>query len=229
MMNLEFLERTESLIGRDNIEKLINSKVAIFGVGGVGSGTCEVLARSGVGNFLIVDFDTIDITNLNRQIITTRDNIGKEKSKVQKDRILSINPQANVLEISEKVSFENVETFNLKEYDYVIDTIDDVKGKLALIKYCKDNKINIISAMGAAKKLDPFKLKITDIYNTKVCPLARKMRKNLKALGVENLKVIYSEEEPIESKLDVLPSIVFVTCVSGMILGGEVIKDLIKH
>lgn len=225
-MNLDFLERTEALLGEEKLNKLINSKIAIFGVGGVGGSCVEVLIRSGVSTIMVVDFDTVDITNLNRQVITNIHNVGNFKVDVIKERILSINPEANVIAKNEKVTEENIEDFNLSEFDYVIDAIDDVKGKVAIIKYCKDNNINIISAMGAGKRKDPLKLKVSDINKTQGCPLARKMRKKLKDEGIKKLKVVYSDEKPIDTNKNVIPSIAFLPSISGMIIGSEVINDI---
>lgn len=226
-MDLKFLERTEGLIERENLEILINSKVAIFGTGGVGSGAVEVLARSGIGEFLLCDYDAVDVTNINRQLIATVNTIGMDKVIVQKERILSINPNAVVNTSKSRLNEDNINTFNLESYDYVVDAIDDVKAKILLIKYCKENGINIISAMGAGKRLDPTRLKIADIYETQGCPLARRMRNRLKKAGVKNLKVVFSDEQAIEKDLGFIPSIAFLPPVSGMIIGGEVIRDLI--
>lgn len=226
-MDLKFLERTEGLIERKNLEILLNSKVAIFGTGGVGSGTVEVLARSGIGEFLLCDYDTVDITNINRQLIATVETIGKDKVAVQKERILSINPNAIVKTFKKKLDETNIEEFDLENYDYVVDAIDYISSKILLIKYCKERGINIISAMGAGKRLDPTRLKIADIYETHGCPLARRMRNRLKKAGVEKLKVVFSDEEAIDKELGFIPSIAFLPPVSGMIIGGEVIRDLI--
>lgn len=226
-MDLKFLERTEGLIDKENLEILIDSKVAIFGTGGVGSGAVEVLARSGIGEFFLCDYDTVDVTNINRQLIATVNTIGMDKVIVQKERILSINPNALVNISKSRLNEDNIDTFNLKRYDYVVDAIDDVKAKILLIKHCKENEINIISAMGAGKRLDPTRLKIADIYETQGCPLARRMRNRLRKAGVKNLKVVFSDEQAIEKDLGFIPSIAFLPPVSGMIIGGEVIRDLI--
>lgn len=224
----EFLQRTELLIGTENLKKIINSKIIVFGVGGVGGGVVEALTRAGVGQITIVDFDIVDITNLNRQIISNISNVGVSKVKAQKDRILSINSFCKIEALDKKVSTENIEDFSLANYDYVIDAIDDVDGKIAIIKYCYENNIKVISAMGVGKRLDPTKLKVSDVNKTRICPLARKMRKKLRDLDIKKLKVVYSEEEPINISTKVIPSISFLPTVAGMIIASEVVKDLLK-
>ena len=195
---LNQFSRTELLIGEDGINKLQNAKVAVFGVGGVGSFVVEGLVRSGVGHFVLVDDDKICLTNLNRQIIATRKTIGKYKVDVAKERILEINPNATV-EIYQEFYMPNSESDILTEdLDYVVDCIDTVTAKIELVMNCKKLNIPIISAMGTGNKLDPSKFEITDIYKTSVCPLAKVMRKELRKRNIESLKVIYSKEEPIK-------------------------------
>lgn len=253
----DMFSRTELLIGKENIEKLQNSKVAVFGIGGVGSYVVEGLARAGIGNFILVDSDDVSISNLNRQIIATTKTIGKPKVEVAKDRILEINPNANVTIYKEfykpdnRVPFEN-------DISYIVDAIDTVTAKIDLIEEAERLKIPIISSMGTGNKLDPTKFEVTDIYKTSVCPLAKVMRKELRDRGIKKLKVVYSKEEPIKikdrdnfeedrelyknemeaeeyaekknyiSNSHVPGSISFVPSVAGLIIAGEVIKDIIN-
>lgn len=225
--------RTELLIGKEGIEKLQNAKVAVFGLGGVGSYVVEGLARAGVGNFLLVDKDTVDITNINRQIIATHKTIGKPKVEVSKERIIDINPNANVETIQEFFMPESPEFFD-NSFDYIVDAVDTITAKIELVIRTKKLNIPIISSMGTGNKLDPTKFEITDIFKTSVCPLAKVMRKELKARRIDNLKVVYSKEEPIKPELDtkgkrVPASISFVPSVVGLIIAGEVIKDILNE
>ena len=192
-----FLQRTELLIGSDNIEKLKNSNVIVFGLGGVGGATVEALVRAGIGNLSIVDFDTIDKTNLNRQIITTQSVIGKTKVEVAKDRILSINPDINLTIYPEKFFKENTDLFfKDKKYDYIVDAIDLVTPKLDLIEFATNSKIPIISCIETENKMNPAQFKVADIKKTSVCPLAKIIRKELKKRRINKLKVVYSDETP---------------------------------
>lgn len=225
--------RTELLIGKDGIEKLNNSKIAIFGIGGVGSYVVEGLVRAGVENFILVDNDEICLSNLNRQIIATHKTIGKCKVEVAKERILEINPNAKVEIYKEFFMPESVGILD-ETVDYIVDSIDTVTAKIELVTRANKLNIPIISSMGTGNKLDPTKFEVTDIYKTSVCPLAKVMRKELRARGIKGLKVVYSKEEPI--KLDktedtirkqVPGSISFVPSVAGLIIAGEVIKDII--
>ena len=229
---LNQFSRTELLIGKEGIEKLQKAKVAIFGIGGVGSFVVEGLARAGVGNFILVDNDDICLTNLNRQIIATHKTLGMSKVEVAKQRILDINPNAKI-EIRKEFFTKESEEFIDKTVDYIIDCIDTVSSKIELILRAKNLDIPIISSMGTGNKLDPTKFEITDIYKTSVCPLAKVMRKELKNRGIDKLKVVYSKEEPIKIKQNEeekckAGSISFVPSVAGLIISGEVIKDLIK-
>lgn len=229
---LNQFSRTELLIGKEGIEKLQKAKVAIFGIGGVGSFVVEGLARAGVENFILVDNDDICLTNLNRQIIATHKTLGMSKVEVAKQRILDINPNAKI-EIRKEFFTKESEEFIDKTVDYIIDCIDTVSSKIELILRAKNLDIPIISSMGTGNKLDPTKFEITDIYKTSVCPLAKVMRKELKNRGIDKLKVVYSKEEPIkikqsEEKKCKAGSISFVPSVAGLIIAGEVIKDLIK-
>ena len=230
-----FLQRTELLIGSDNIENLKNSNVIVFGLGGVGGATVEALVRAGIGNLSIVDFDTVDKTNLNRQIITTQSVIGKPKVEVAKDRILSINPNINLTIYNEKFLKENIDLFfKDKKYDYIVDAIDLVTPKLDLIEFATNLKIPIISCMGTGNKINPAKFKVADIKKTSVCPLAKVIRKELKKRRINKLKVVYSNETPRkpfnldggQEKTKNVGSISFVPPVAGMLLASEVIKDI---
>lgn len=194
---LEQFSRTELLIGKDGIEKLQNAKVAVFGIGGVGSFVVEALSRAGVGNFILVDNDTVDITNLNRQIIATKKTLGKPKVEVAKERILEINPDANVESFQEFFMPDSREILD-NEVDYIVDSVDTVTAKIELVVRANKLNIPIISSMGTGNKLDPTKFEVTDIYKTSVCPLAKVMRKELRARNIKKLKVVYSKEEPIK-------------------------------
>lgn len=245
--------RTELLFGKEAMDKLAGSKVAVFGIGGVGGYVCEALVRSGVGAFDLIDDDKVCLTNLNRQIIATRSTVGKYKTDVMRDRMLDINPNVEV-EVH-KCFFlpENADDFPWDSYDYVVDAVDTVTAKIALVMKCKEKNIQIISSMGAGNKLDGSQFKVADIYKTKVCPLAKVMRRELKKRGVKKLKVVYSEEiptRPIEDmaiscrkncicppgaehkcteRRDIPGSVAFVPSVAGLIIAGEVAKDLIRR
>lgn len=244
--------RTELLLGKEAMEKLAASRVAVFGVGGVGGYVCEALVRSGVGAFDLIDDDKVCLTNLNRQIIATRKTVGKYKVDVMKERILDINPDTDVR--IHKCFFlpENSGDFPFEEYDYVVDAVDTVTAKIELIMKAKELGVPVISSMGAGNKLDASRFQVADIYKTKVCPLAKVMRRELKKRGVKDLKVVYSEEEPIKPQEDMaiscrtncicppgaehkcterraIPgSVAFVPSVAGLIIAGEVVKDLCK-
>ncbi len=231
----ETFVRTELLIGEEGLARLRDAKVAVFGVGGVGGHAVEALARSGVGHFLLVDNDVVSESNLNRQIIALRSTIGKYKTQVMKGRIADICP-TTVVETRECFFLpENADTFAFEEYDYVIDAIDTVSGKLALVECCQKAGTKMISAMGAGNKLDPTKFVVTDIYQTQVCPLARVMRRELKKRGIPGLKVVYSTEEAMTPRRQLASSdgrkvtpgsMAFVPGTAGLILAAEVVKDL---
>ena len=229
----EQFSRTELLIGKEAIQKLNKSKVAVFGIGGVGSFVVEGLARAGIGNFILVDNDLVSISNLNRQIIATQKTIGKPKVYIAKERILEINPDANVEIFQEFFMPESKEILD-NSVNYIIDAVDTVTAKIDLVVRAKKLNIPIISCMGTGNKLDPTKFEVADLFNTSVCPLAKVMRKELKERGIHKLKVVYSKEEPINiSKEDgkrkqVPGSISFVPSVAGLIIAGEVIKDIIE-
>ena len=225
-------ERLKLLIKESNIEKLKNSKVAVFGLGGVGSYVVEALARSGIGSFILVDNDTIDVTNINRQIIATLDSVGMDKVLAAKERILKINDKANIF--CYKEFYNKKSKINILDCDYVIDAIDTVSSKIDLIEKCKIHSIPIISCMGTGNKLDPVKLRVSDLYHTSVCPLCRVMRRELKKRGIASLKVVYSEEIPLtpdfiaNSKGRPIPgSTAFVPAAAGLIIASEVVKSLI--
>lgn len=246
------LSRTELLIGKDALDKLAKSKVMVFGVGGVGSFTVEALARAGVGNLILVDDDTVCLTNLNRQIHATYKTISKNKVEVMKERVLSVNRNCNVETIQVFVTPDNLEEIIPDDVDYVVDAIDTVSAKIALAVYCEQKGIKLMSSMGTGNKLNPAEFKVADIYNTKVCPLAKVMRYELRKRGVKKLKVVYSEEMPrkpkvedvvtcktgcvctggtkkCSSKRQIPGSVSFVPPVAGMIIASEVVKDLIKE
>ncbi len=223
-----WLDRTEKLIGKSNIEKLKNSTVVVFGLGGVGSYVVEALARSGIQNLVTVDKDIVDITNINRQLIATHSTIGKSKVDLAKERILDINPDCNIIAIKEFVSKENIaQLLDVKNINYIIDAIDTVSSKLSIIEYAYNNSIKIISCMGTGNKLDASNFEITDINKTSVCPLAKVIRKELRKLNIPKLKVLYSKEEPLKLNSSTPASISFVPSVAGLLIAGEVIRDLI--
>lgn len=247
---LNQFSRTELLLGKAAMEKLSKSRVAVFGIGGVGGYVCEALVRSGVGAFDLIDDDKVCLTNLNRQIIATRKTVGQFKTDVMKERMLEINPSVEVR--IHKCFFlpENADEFPFEEYDYIVDAVDTVTAKLELIMKAKKLDIPIISAMGAGNKLDAGRFRVADIYETRVCPLARVMRRELKKRGIDRLKVVYSDEQPIRpiddmaiscrnhcicppgakhkctERRDIPGSTAFVPAVAGLMIAGEVIKDL---
>ncbi len=220
--------RTERLIGTDNLEKLKNKNVIIFGLGGVGSYVAEALARCGIGKMTIVDKDTVDITNINRQLYALHSTVGKNKADVAKERILDINPQCEVTAIVKMYLPENSNEFNLSQYDYIVDAIDNVTAKIDLAIKSQELHIPIISSMGTGNKLDPTAFRITDIHQTDTCPLCRVMRRELKQRGVKKLKVLYSTEIPHNDGERTPASISFVPSVAGLIIAGEVVKDIIN-
>ena len=229
-MEEEWKSRTELLIGKDNIQKLANSKVIVYGIGGVGSFVVEGLIRAGIEHIILIDNDVIAPSNLNRQIHATISNIGKLKVDCMKERILSINPKVNV-ETYISQNIENGEELLIDDtIDYVVDAVDTITTKLKLVQRAKEKQVPIISCMGTGNKLDPTKFEIADIYKTSVCPLAKVMRKELKKRGIQDLKVLYSKEEPIKHDVEsrTPASISFVPSVAGMMIAGEVIKDIIK-
>lgn len=227
-------ERTRMLLGDEAIERIKNSSVIIFGVGGVGSFAAEAVARAGVGNITLADNDRVSMTNINRQIIALNSTVGKLKTEAMAERIRDINPECNVKCINEFVLYDNIDDVLCKKYDYCIDAVDTVSAKIAIVMKCEELDVPVISSMGTGNKLDPLKLEVTDIYNTSVCPLARVMRKELRARGIKKLKVCYSREEaliPFETeekteKRSIPGSVSFVPSTAGLIIAGEVIKDI---
>ena len=231
--------RTELLLGKENMEKLAAARVCIFGIGGVGGYVAEALARSGVGHLELVDNDVVCLSNLNRQIIATHETLGRYKADVMKERILSINPEAEVTVHKCFYLPETRSQFDFTNYDYVVDAIDTVAGKIALVLQAEESGTPVISSMGAGNKLDPAAFQVADIYQTSVCPLAKVMRKELKKRGVKKLKVVYSKELPVavqndeeslhsSSRRSIPGSIAFVPSVAGLIIAGEVVKDLVS-
>ncbi len=223
--------RSEILLGKENIEKLKNSHVVVFGVGGVGSYVCEALVRSGVGEITVVDSDILSESNLNRQLIALHSTIGKKKVDVVKERIKDINPQCIVHKKDMFYLPDNGERIDFLGVDFVVDAIDTVTAKIDIIVRCKKQGIPVISSMGTGNKLDPTMLKIADIYETSVCPLARVMRRELKNRDIKSLPVVYSEEKPIEHEGEdkrTPGSVAFVPSVAGLLIGGYVVKELIK-
>ena len=233
----EKFSRTEMLIGNEGMEKLNDAKVAIFGIGGVGSFVCEGLARSGVGNFILVDYDKIDESNINRQLIATVKTIGRCKVDLMKERILEINPDANVETYKEFYMADSEIDILTEGLSYAVDCVDTIMAKIAIICKCDEVGIPVISSMGTGNKLDPTMFEVADIFETSVCPLARIMKKDLRKRNIEKLKVVYSKEHPINTndcainqqntKYKVKGSVSFVPSVAGLIIAGEVVKDIV--
>lgn len=237
-MNEQF-ERTRLLLGDEGMEKLKNSRVAVFGVGGVGGHLAEALVRSGVGEIDLIDDDTVSISNINRQAVATLSTVGKQKVEAAKERFLDINNECRINTVNKFFTPETADEFDFSAYDYVADAIDTVTGKIELVMRCNETGTPIISSMGAGNKLDPTKFEVTDIHKTETCPLARVMRRELKKRGIKKLKVVYSKEPaitPLEcyeecethQKRQTPGSVAFVPSVAGLIMAGEIIKDLIK-
>ena len=233
---MEELSRTEMLIGKENVEKLKSKRVIVFGIGGVGGYACEALARTGIGQIDLVDNDTVSLSNINRQIIALHSTVGRTKVDVMKERIADINDSIKVIAHNVLFTPETSSMFNFSDYDYVIDAIDMVKGKVELAVLCEKSKTPIIASMGAGNKLNPCGFKVSDIYKTSVCPLARVMRTELKKRGVKRLKVVYSEETPVSKGVEksggvryIPASCAFIPSVAGLIIASEVVKDLINE
>lgn len=250
---LNQFSRTQLLLGQEAMEKLASKRVAIFGIGGVGGYVCESLVRTGIGHFDIVDDDKVCLTNLNRQIIATRSTVGKDKVEVMKERMLDINPKADIN--VHKCFFlpENADDFPFEEYDYVVDAVDTVTAKIEIIMRCQEKGVPVISCMGAGNKLDPSRFRVADIYKTTMCPLAKVMRREMKKRGVKKLKVVFSDEKPVTPLEDMsiscksncicppgaerkctdrraIPgSTAFAPAVAGLILASEVVKDLVEE
>ena len=233
-MEKNFTTRTGLIIGDEGINKLKNSNVIVFGVGGVGSFTVEALARAGVGNITIVDFDDVDITNINRQIPALHSTVGRYKVDVMEERILDINPNINIKKIRSLYNKDTSDEILTERYDYVVDAIDMVSSKIHLIETCEKKGLKIISSMGMGNKLDPTKIVVTDIHKTSTCPLAKVMRKELRDRGIKKLKVVYSTEQPIELKKKVMNgrkvtpgSVSFVPSVGGLIIASVIVNELL--
>ncbi len=237
--NRKAFSRTELLLGEEAMEKLAASRVAVFGVGGVGGYVVEALARSGVGALDLVDNDTVSLSNLNRQIIATHDTVGRDKVDVAKERVLSIHPDCTVRTYKTFFLPETAGEFDFSSYDYIVDAVDTVTAKIALVCRAKEAGVPIISSMGAGNKLDPARFRVTDLFKTDTDPLARVMREKLRKLGIRSLKVVWSDELPIHpsgvcdeapqgSRRSVPGSVAFVPSAAGLILASEVVKDLIK-
>ncbi len=220
--------RTELLIGKEACLRLAQSKVAVFGIGGVGGFACEALVRAGIGNITIIDKDDVDVTNINRQIIALHSTIGRPKTEVMRERLLDINPSVGVEAVKQFYLPETADEFDLSTFDYVIDAVDTVTAKLELAMRASACGVPLISAMGAGNKLDPTRFEVADISQTSVCPLAKVVRRELKKRGIEHMKVVYSREQPQKREAPSPPaSISFVPSAVGLIIAGEVIKDLI--
>ncbi len=224
--------RTELLIGKNGLEKLNKSNIAIFGIGGVGSYVAEALARTGVGKIIIIDKDDIDITNINRQIHAMSSTVGKSKVEVMKSRMLDINPNIKVDAIKENFPNENINFFS-NDIDYIVDAIDSISAKIELILKANELNIPIISSMGMGNKIDPTQIEVSDIYKTSICPLAKVVRRELRKKNIKKLKVVYSKEEPINIKLEdgksrTIGSISFVPSVAGLIMASEIVKDILN-
>jgi len=232
----EQFSRTELLIGHEGVEKLKNSRIAVFGIGGVGGYAAEALARCGVGNLDLIDNDVVSVSNLNRQIYALHSTIGKYKTEAAKERILDINPDCKVNVFNTFFTPETSDEFDFSKYDYVIDSIDTVSGKIELVKKCAETNTPIISSMGAGNKLHPEMFEISDIYKTSVCPLAKVIRQELKKLRIKKLKVVYSKEQPLKTSAkdektgkSIPGSISFVPSAVGLIIAGEVVREIIKN
>lgn len=223
---LEKFLRTENLIGKENLQKLKNSHVAVFGIGGVGGYVTEALVRAGVGKIDIIDNDTVSESNINRQIIATTKTIGQLKVDVMKKRLLEINPEIQVKTFDILYLPETANIFDFSKYDYIVDAVDNVTAKIQLVLQANESATPIISSMGTGNKLDPTAFMVSDIYKTEVCPLAKVMRTELKKRGVKKLKVVYSKEKPLTNQRPPA-SISFVPSVAGLIIASEVIKDII--
>ena len=247
---LNQFSRTQLLLGESAMQELANKRVAVFGIGGVGGYACEALVRSGIGAFDLIDDDKVCLTNLNRQIIATRKTVGRYKTEVMKERMLEINPNVDVRIHNCFFLPENADKFPFNEYDYIVDAVDTVTAKISIVMKANELGIPVISSMGAGNKLDPTAFRVEDIYKTRVCPLAKVMRRELKKRGVKKLKVVYSEEQPTRpiedmsiscrtncicppgaehkctERRDIPGSVAFVPSVVGLIIAGEVIKDI---
>ena len=238
MINKEQFSRTERILGPEALEKLAASRVAVFGLGGVGGYVCEALARSGVGHFDLIDKDVVDVTNLNRQIIALHSTVGRPKTEVMRERMLDVNPDADIVVHDIFFLPENSFAFPFEGCDYIVDAVDTVTAKIELVMKAREAEIPVISSMGTGNKLDPGRLRISDLYKTSVCPLAKVMRYELKRRGIKKLKVLWSDEPPLKScQRDgsfvnfsdgrVPGSTAFVPAAAGLMIASEVVRDLI--
>lgn len=230
--------RTELLLGKEGVKRLADARVAVFGIGGVGGYVCEALVRSGIGAFDLIDSDTVSLTNLNRQIIATHSSIGRYKVDVMKERMLDINPEVQVQTYQCFFLPEQADAFPFATYDYIVDAVDTVTAKIALVETARAYQVPIISSMGAGNKLDASLFRVADIYQTRVCPLAKAMRRELKKRGIDHLKVVYSEEKALSprteecaqeenvQKRSIPGSVAFVPSAAGLVIAGEVVRDL---
>ena len=230
--------RTELLLGKEGVKRLADARVAVFGIGGVGGYVCEALVRSGIGAFDLIDSDTVSLTNLNRQIIATHSSIGRYKVDVMKERMLDINPEVQVQTYQCFFLPEQADAFPFGTYDYIVDAVDTVTAKIALVETARAYQVPIISSMGAGNKLDASLFRVADIYQTRVCPLAKVMRRDLKKRGIDHLKVVYSEEKALSprteecaqeenvQKRSIPGSVAFVPSAAGLVIAGEVVRDL---
>lgn len=225
--------RTRLLIGDNALDRLRNAKVILFGLGGVGGYVAEALVRTGIGHIDLVDKDVVDITNFNRQLIATNDTIGRNKTEVMKDRLLSINKDCDICVFNLFYINNDDNAIDFKKYDYVIDCIDNITGKLSIIEECKKNNVHVISSMGSGNRTNPLSFKVADINNTKVCPLAKVIRHELKKRNIDSLKVVYSDEIPVEHKIENTENIIGSFCAvvgtCGFVISQEVIKDIIEY
>ena len=229
--------RTRMLIGQEGLDALSRARVAVFGIGGVGGYVCEALVRSGVGRFDLIDMDTVSVTNLNRQIIAAYSSLGRPKTEVMKERMLDINPHADIRVRNCFFLPDNAETFDFTEYQYVVDAVDTVTAKIAIILRAQSAQVPVISSMGAGNKLDPSRFRAADISETRVCPLAKVMRRELKKRGVEHLKVVFSDEPPLHLSVTdpeapgrhAPGSVMFTPAAAGLVIASEVVKDLIRQ
>lgn len=227
-MEKDIYTRTELVLGKENVDKIKNLNICICGVGGVGSYVFESLVRLGVQHITIIDKDVVDVTNINRQLIALNSNIGKSKVEECKKRAEDINPEVKITDINSEITVDNVEKYILDSYNYVIDAIDAVDAKVAIIQKCKEQNINIISSMGMANRIDPLKIKVANIDKTTMCPLAKKMRKLLREKGITKLKVVYSDEQPIKTDSKILGSVSYVPSAAGLIITSEIVKEILK-
>ena len=220
--------RTEIILGSENVERIKRASICVCGVGGVGSYVLEALARVGIGNICVIDKDIVDITNINRQLIALNSTIGENKVDAAVKRAKDINKDLKIEGIKESITFDNIDQLLSNKFDYVIDCVDNIEAKTAIIKYCWDNKIKCISSMGMGNKLNPLDIKVADIYKTEMDPLSKIMRKKLKEIGIRKQKVVYSVEKPKKNNTKTIGSVSFVPSAGGLVIASEVVKDIIK-